>query len=224
MKRFGVMVALLSVLGLTIPASAQVQVGVMGGLNLAKLNVDPDMGLDISNRTAFGAGGVLQVGLAENLSLQLQPMYLQKGAKGEGEFSDPESGLSGKAETTAKAAFLEVPAMLKFNLSSGNTKPYIMAGPMIGFLLSNKQEIKITGSGFEDYSEEVDIKDETKSIDFGLGFGAGVSFPAGNNSLFVEGRYALGLTNLNDDPEDSETSIKTRGIQVMAGVTFPLGQ
>lgn len=74
------------------------------------------------------------------------------------------------------------------------------------------------------YSEEVDIKDETKSIDFGLGFGAGVSFPAGNNSLFVEGRYALGSTNLNDDPEDSETSIKTRGIQVMAGVTFPLGQ
>lgn len=155
MKRFGVMVAFLSVLGLTIPASAQVQVGVMGGLNLAKLNVDPDMGLDISNRTAFGAGGVLQVGLAENLSLQLQPMYLQNGAKGEGEFSDRGSGLSGKAETTVKAAFLEVPAMLKFNLSSGNTKPYIMAGPMIGFLLSNKQETKITGSGFEYYSEEL---------------------------------------------------------------------
>lgn len=60
-------------------------------------------------------------------------------------------------------------------------------------------------------------------MDFGLGFGAGVSFPLGTNALFVEGRYALGLSNINDDPEDPDTQIKNKGIQVIAGITFPLG-
>jgi hypothetical protein len=50
-----------------------------------------------------------------------------------------------------------------------------------------------------------------------------VSFPAGNNAIFVEGRYALGLINLNNDLEDHDTTIKSKGIQFMAGITFPLG-
>ena len=46
--------------------------------------------------------------------------------------------------------------------------------------------------------EDQDIKDTSKDIDFSLGFGGGVSFPFGNNSFFVEGRYFLGLDNIND--------------------------
>ncbi len=72
-----------------------------------------------------------------------------------------------------------------------------------------------------------------KSTDFGLGFGAGVSFPAGNNSMFIEGRYALGLTDVakagvvegmgGQLTVDDDVDIKTGGILLMAGITFPLG-
>jgi len=116
-----------------------------------------------------------------------------------------------------KLSYLEVPVMFKYSLSNDQFKPYIMAGPSFGYNLSAK--IEASGYGITD---ETDIKDEIKNIDFNLGFGAGVSIPMGNNSIFVEARYALGLTNINDDPDDPDTDINTKGIQIIAGIIFPL--
>ncbi|KAA3660814.1 MAG: PorT family protein, partial [Calditrichaeota bacterium] len=116
--------------------------------------------------------------------------------------------------------YIEVPVLLKFLFGQNDVKPYAMVGPSIGYLLSSKMEydLGIFGSG------EEDIKDETKSIDFGVGFGGGVTMPMGKNSIFVEARYAIGFVNLNDDPEDTETEIKTNGFQVFVGMTFPIGK
>ncbi len=199
MKKMSVLVVALFTLITVLPANAQVNLGVIGGLNLANLSVDPDDGVDLSNRTAFGIGGVLSFGMGESLALQLEPMYLQKGStlKAFGE------------ELKIEAAYIEVPAMIKFSFGSGDTKPYVMAGPTVGWVLS-----------FEADGE--DVKDDIKSIDFGLAFGGGVSLPMGNNTIFVEGRYSLGLSDINDDSSD-DTEIKTKGIQIMAGITFPLG-
>ena len=208
MKKMIILVVALFTLIAVLPANAQVNFGVIGGLNLANLSVDPDQGVDLSNRTAFGIGGVLSFGVGETLALQLEPMFLQKGAK----LKLSEQGFTLEAEI--KVSYIEVPAMLKFAFGSGDTKPYVMAGPTVGYLLSAK---------VKDDMEEQDIKDDVKNIDFGLAFGGGVSLPMGNNTLFVEARYSLGLSDINDDPDDPDTSIKTKGIQIMAGITFPLG-
>ena len=208
MKKMIILVVALFTLIAVLPATAQVNFGVIGGLNLANLSVDPDQGVDISNRTAIGIGGILSFGMGETLALQLEPMFLQKGAKLK--LSD----LGFTLEAEIKVSYIEVPAMLKFAFGSGDTKPYVMAGPTVGYLLSAK---------VKDDMEEQDIKDDVKNIDFGLAFGGGVSLPMGNNTLFVEARYSLGLSDINDDPDDPDTSIKTKGIQIMAGITFPLG-
>jgi len=204
MKKMSVLVVALFTLITVLSANAQVNFGVIGGLNLAKLSFDPDLqGVDLSNRTAFGIGGVLSFGVGETLALQLEPMFLQKGVKASAQ----------GFESEIKASYIEVPAMLKFAFGSGDTKPYVMAGPTVGYLLSAK---------VKDPDGEQDIKDDVKNIDFGLAFGGGVSLPMGNNTVFVEGRYSLGLSDLNDDPTD-DIKIKSKGIQIMAGITFPLG-
>ena len=43
----------------------------------------------------------------------------------------------------------------------------------------------------------------------------------GNNTVFVEGRYSLGLADINDDSDPNADKVKTKGIQIMAGITFP---
>lgn len=73
---------------------------------------------------------------------------------------------------------------------------------------------------------------------FGAVFGAGLSVPVWKGSLFIEGRYALGMTNMNKGgmieltvgdfvipgPEtDPGDEIKSLGIQIMAGYQLPLG-
>ena len=209
MKKMSVFLVVLLALCMVLPAKAQVNLGVLGGLNIANVSVDPlEEGLDLSSRTAFGFGGVLDFGLNESVALHLEPMYLQKGTKAVADGVDIEF----------KVDYLEVPVMFKYAFGTSETKPYIMVGPTIGFNLNAK--MKVSAGGF---SDEEDIKDEIKSIDFGLGFGAGVSLAMGNNSIFVEARYAIGLTNINDDPDDPDTDIKTKGIQIFAGITFPLG-
>lgn len=209
MKNMSVFLMVLLALCMVLPARAQVNLGVLGGMNLANVSMDPlEEGMDLSSRTAFGFGGVLDFDLNESVALHLEPMYLQKGTKAD----------MGGVDIEIKGAYFEVPVMLKYAFGTSETKPYIMAGPTIGYNLSAKMEVSAAG-----YSEEEDIKDDIKSIDFGLGFGSGVNLPMGNYSIFVEARYVLGLTNINDDPDDPDTDVKTKGIQIFVGITFPVG-
>ena len=210
MKKISVFVGMLLTLFMVLPANAQVNFGVLGGINLSSYDIDPlEGGLELSNFTAFGFGGVLDYCFNEFITLHIEPMYLQKGVNGEWSMY----------KTEMKLAYLEIPLMLKYAFGSSEIKPYLMAGPTIGYLLSAKG--KVSGGG---YLEEDDMKDVSKSFDFGLGFGVGVSVPISNNSIFLEARYALGLTNVNDDPDDPETDVKSKGIQIFAGITFPLGK
>ena len=188
--------------------------GLMGGLNLANLS-NPD--LEFDNLTAFGFGGVFELALGNNFALCLEPMYLQKGAS---------LDFMGISEIDFKLAYLEMPLLFKVPFSTSPTKPYVIGGPTIGYLLSSNLEVTVLGVKVIDE----DVKEETKNLDYGVIIGAGVSFQMGNTSVFVEARYALGLVDVSDlEEEDIEEDVpnleelKTKGIHIMAGVTFPLG-
>jgi len=206
MKKWGFFVATLLLLFSVSQLDAQQRhwLGVVGSLNLADISQEPQVGLNFSTNTLFGAGLLGDVALTDYLALRLQPMYMKKGSK-------LKSGNEEVGETTLD--YVTVPAMLKLNIGSARTQPYLVGGPYVGFLLSANQTIE---------GEKQDIKENTKNLDFGLDFGAGVRLPVGNNAFFIEGRYALGLININDDPEDT-TKIKNRNFQVMAGFSIPLG-
>jgi len=73
----------------------------------------------------------------------------------------------------------------------------------------------------KDKTIDEDGKDAFKKSDFGLDFGAGLLVPTGRSSMFVQGGYTLGLINVAKDSPGSK--LKSRTIQVMAGVTFALG-
>jgi hypothetical protein len=64
----------------------------------------------------------------------------------------------------------------------------LQAGPQVGFLLDGKIEGDAGGA-------DVDIADDLKKIDAGVGLGVGYLSYSG---LGIEGRYNLGLTNIND--------------------------
>ena len=105
--------------------------------------------------------------------------------------------------------------MIKYAFQSNSSLvPYAMAGPSLGFL---------TGAKFEnEEGDSQDEKDNTNTFDFGLGLGGGVSIPHGNHTFFAETRYVLGLANINK--ESDESTVKNRGLQIIIGVTFPVGR
>lgn len=177
--------------------------GVKGGINLANITVDPEQpGVSLDVATKFGVGGVLLYPLSDVLDLQVEALFLLKGTKVKFAFGG--EVFEGDLDYT----YISVPVMGRYNIGSGDISPYAIAGLEFGFLLSAK-------SKFGDDPEE-DEKETTKSIDLGFNIGVGASM----NNMFGEIRYSLGLADINDEPDDPDTSLKTTGIQLFVGMMF----
>ena len=68
---------------------------------------------------------------------------------------------------------------------------------------------------FNDFTTELDVMDQVNRFDFGVAMGGGVEF----GSIVVDGRYTLGLTDIDKDKSDTVTT-KNRTISVTAGFRF----
>ena len=191
-------------LALTMPAglSAQTTIGAKAGINLANVTFSSGgVSASADSRTGFVGGAFAQFGLGSPLFIRPEVLYSSKGSESSDDF-----------ETfTLALDYLEVPVLIgaAFPLENSALKPQVFAGPAVGFLLSCD-------------SGGTDCKDEAKSVDFGLVFGGGLEFALENLSLYFDGRYNLGLTNLDDSGEE-DFSAKNRVWQFMAGVGFPVG-
>jgi hypothetical protein len=191
--------------------------GILGGLNLANLTVDPEpTGINLDNLTGFGVGGLFNFEFAGGFSIQAEPMYLQGGAQ----TTISEQGIN--VDLKLKVYYISVPVLFTYVFQTGENgiKPYIFAGPDLGFLMSANASGEAGG-----ITADLDIKDSLKAFDFSALFGAGVNIPVGVNTIFVEGRYSLGFININNSDflSSSAVTIKTKGIQFFAGIRFPFG-
>jgi hypothetical protein len=219
-----------AVLIITLGVSVHAQkayVGVLGGANFADLKINfvdnTITDYDVQSRTLFGIGGFFGIYLNDYLSIQLEPMFLGKG----GVFTQHSI-----QDMQIKSNQVELPLILRAGIGE-NIRTYIIGGVFLSFVLDATLETELAG-----ISLEGDLTEILKKTEFGTVFGAGISIPVWKGSAFIEGRYALGLTNLNKggninltngnlvvagiqtDPEDE---IKTMGIQIMLGFQLPLG-
>ncbi len=172
-------------------------------------------------------GGLILIDLPGSPTLVFSPTYAQKGSKISGSVQDPSLGLI-DTEQVWKLTYLDIPVLFRFNFQSeSKSQPYVFIGPNIGFLVSAKvgvESVSIDGVPQDIRDEDVDIKEFFKSTDFGLNLGGGLTLPFGNNSIFLEAAYNLGIANIGEIPEGEEGSVKNRGLQLKGGILFPLGK
>ena len=201
---------------------AQFELGVSGGINIASFNVEDEKD-EVTSRTLWNIGAVVEYKLNNQFSIKAEPMYLKKG--GILEESD------NNAELKFDQSYLEVPIMLKFSIGEKN-KVFLITGPTVGITLSSELEADLEGITFS-----ADLKDLTESLDFGLGVGGGFSFAIYPGTLFFQGKYTFGLTNLAKDGtftakaghlaldaelDEEESEYKSRGVQLSIGFTIPI--
>jgi len=176
--------------------------GFKAGLVMANLSSDNISENDM--KLGFAGGAFITYAFSPQFAIQPEVMYCMKGTK----FS-----MEG-AEDDLKYNFdyLVVPIMLKYMIpTEGNVAPNFFAGPEVGFLLSAKAKMG---------GEEADMKDELKSVDFGLGFGAGVDFKMESTTIMFDARYTLGLSNIADDTEGGDFSVKNTALMFTLGIGF----
>jgi hypothetical protein len=205
----------LALLVMAAPLQAQTTIGLKAGINVADVSTDvPEFELiGTSSKTGFVGGGYATFGLGGVFAIQPELLYSQKGFKAE------ELG----AEAQFKVNYFEIPVLFKAQFPMTMIRPAVYVGPVLSFETGCKLGLAegSISADFDCDSPEADIGDRKKT-ELGGVFGASLDLFVGSLTLTVDGRYQLGLTNLNDDSEASDESVKNRVWQIMAGVGFTL--
>lgn len=184
------LMAAVAVFGLSYANAQEVTFGVKAGVNFATLNGDDAEG--INGKTAFHVGGLANIGISDEFSIQPEVLYSAQGGKLK------EGNIMGKYNFD----YINIPVLAKFMVADGFS---IEAGPQVGFLLSAKAK----GDG-----ESVDLKDELKGTDFSGVLGLGYQIESGLN---FAARYNLGFGNIVDSKEGD---LKNGVIQLSVGYMF----
>ena len=180
---------------------ADVKFGVKGGMNLANI-VGDDAG-DANNYVGFNAGFFVEIPITNKLTFQPELIYSAQGSKSEGIIDGY------NVDATLKFNYINVPMMFKYQVVN---KFSLEAGPYVGFLTSAKLNFDIEGLG----SDTVDMKDDVKSTDFGIGIGMNYEF---SDVIFANARYQAGLTEIGDS-DAGGNSVKNSVFQIGLGFRF----
>ncbi|MBU0940371.1 MAG: PorT family protein [Bacteroidetes bacterium] len=134
--------------------------------------------------TAFNLGAVAEIPLSEKISFQPEILFSGQGYS----FGNDIAALN----------YLNVPLMGKYYVTKGLS---LEAGPQVGFLLSAK-------------TDNADVKNLFKKIDFGVNAGLGYKL---ENGLNFSARYNLGLSNISSV---ANTTNKNAVVQLSVGYFF----
>lgn len=191
-------------------------IGVMGGANFATLEQDPDpTEVEYGYKAGVVAGGFLNYALSNGVSIEPQVLFSQKGADVDG------TGANSALDGSIRINYIAVPVLLRFAFAMPNSsvRPFVFVGPEIAFKVgctARGEILAVTGSRDCD---ETDVLADIKSTDVGAAAGGGIEFNAGTYVMRLDARYTLGLTNINDAPDERE--IKNRAFSVTIGLGIP---
>ena len=182
-------------------SGSDIEYGAKGGLNIANI-VGDDAG-DANVFIGFNAGFFVEIPVADKLIFQPEILYSAQGSKSDGIIDGY------NVDATLKFNYINVPLMFKYQVAN---KFSLEAGPYIGFLTSAKLKFDVEGLG----SDTVDMKDDVKSTDFGIGVGMNYEF---SDVIFANARYQGGLTEIGDS-EAGGNSVKNSVFQIGLGFRF----
>lgn len=184
-------------------SALSIGIGPKGGMNFGDAAVDSHD--ETESRQGLAIGGQIEFGAASTISLQVEPMYVEKGARFD------VLGVT----TRGDFDYLEIPILLKAKLGPANAHLYTFAGPSIGINLN-------TEGSFGDL--EGNFEDEAASTVFSGDIGIGGEFQLADRiMLSADIRYSHGFTSALDESVGDIDDWKSRDIRLMAGLSFALG-
>lgn len=200
-----------------VPAAAdgQAAVGLRAGFRNAQLSTSQDAGS--LNRLVVGS--YFGFGISNRLALQFEAVYGARGADalklGNGDL-DP-AGTPARLEMD----YVEIPVLLRAGFPGERFLPSFFIGPYAGFLLGCELTPE-SGGTRECRDETAAERFSPRATDFGLVAGAGLDLALGQNTVFVDARYTVGLLSIEGG--DTPLDARHNGLAVSAGFAVPLGR
>lgn len=155
-------------------------------------------------KAGFILGASLEAAMTDFIWVQPELLYIQKGS------SIDEHGIA----TTTHLNYIDIPLFLKAKFDAKPVRPYIMAGPSIGILVSKGVDRAVNGK------TATDTTFASESLDVNLVAAIGGEMDIHQNAAFFGNvRYALGVTNVSQDPDVTK---RNNSFQFLIGTKFML--
>ena len=174
---------------------AQFHIGAKGGANIIKID---GKSFDQAFRYGYHAGGFAEIGLCRNLGIQPEVMFNQYSTRVDSNFNHIYQNVFKQGDV--RLNYLSIPILLSYKLF-GNFLS-LQAGPQYSVLINKSKTLLENGS------------EAFKNGDFSMVGGVHLKI----KSLRVDGRYVIGLNNINDI--DEKEKWKSAGFQVSVGVAL----
>jgi Outer membrane protein beta-barrel domain len=215
-KRLGLLTLkiriILLVASLSIPSGlshAQFFIGVSGGSNSSSFVGDNSDKQSYQSIRSITAALILEYQFADDISISLQPGYVQNGTVVSYESQETESGVEDSLSVLMNS--LSLPLLVRVSV---NDKWFIDSGPV--FWQSSDVTTKVIETG-----EELDFGADYNAWDAGLIFGVGRFFHLKKFKPFVEFRVVWGITNLVRGDSD-QARVRHSGMQLILGTIYSL--
>jgi len=211
MKKLALIIALVSVY---ITNAQNISYAAKAGLNYGitkSSNTDYNNKFDPILATHFGVA--TEFFISDVFAIQPEILFSTSGSQRKG--TETILLVATDYDVKSTVRYLTVPVMAKYYFTNELS---LDAGLSIGFLMAAKIDgnIKIGDRVVTDYDNK-DIKDKYQDTDIGLGFGASYKMESG---LFVSTRYNLGLTDIQAEESNNDTTLKNNVFQFSVGFFF----
>ncbi|HAL95390.1 MAG TPA: PorT family protein [Chitinophagaceae bacterium] len=190
------MLFVLSALLISLQSNGQFHVGVKAGANVTK--VDGKSFKD-EFKSGYMLGGFAEIKLSKKLYVQPELLINQYNTRLDTNYNNLVGNIF-NGMTSVKLDYLSIPILLNYRMGGGFIS--LQAGPQYGVLIDkNNSILQNTGNAFRNGD---------------LSLLGGVQIKAG--AFRINGRYFVGLSNINDITNDSKW--KNQGFQLSVGLTF----
>lgn len=150
----------------------------------------------------YQVGAFMEYRVADNFAIAPEVVFAAQGGK----YDTNILGVSYKE--TDHVNYINVPVMLKYYVCPALSIDF---GPQVGFNVYSKNTTEVKAGG-EGGKVTTDMKDYTKSVDFGVGLGLTYNIA---KDVFVQGRYTMGMTKVFKNGEG-----KNGNAQIAIGYRF----
>lgn len=176
----------------------QFHIGAKGGANITKVN---GKSFKDEFRYGYSVGGFMELRLGNKLVLQPEVLFNQYSTTLDSSFKNIYQGvINASAQTKVKLNYLSIPILLNYKLIGSFLS--LQAGPQFSVLMNNNKTLLQNGG------------EAFKNGDFSML--GGVQLKVG--AIRINGRYAIGLSNINDI--DNRDEWKSQGFQVSVGLAL----
>jgi hypothetical protein len=198
MKKIVLSLALLAGAAGAAHAQTGVKYGIKGGFNLSSYTGGGDIGSSTGFKPGFAAGVLVNFGMSDNTSIQIEGLYSQKGV-----FIDQANYVDSKAQYNGQQyrstlSYIDVPVLFKVNTGEAGKGFFFNLGPQASFAVGAREFFRPQGAGAGSPNEVTLTRGRDALVPVGIGYVGGIGYQI-TSGFGLEARYTGDFSNVYKD-------------------------